>query len=109
MAVLKFFLKELEDKFIRENFYRLDKFLREDALKKAEFSFFELVVLGTVVNKKFAHNLSFKPTDVILLSITKPDSATVTWHYDKFDRESVEISTSGPCTIRAFLGRYSDS
>ncbi len=109
MEIVKFFLREIEDKYIRENFFRLDKFLRDDTLKKSQFTFFTVTITGSVTNKKFAHNLPFKPTDVILLSVTNSDSATVTWHYDKFDRENVEISTNATCTIRAFLGRYSDS
>ena len=105
----KFFLKETLDKYIRENFYRLDLFFKDEDILKAEFSFFTLTIPAAVTNKKFAHNLSFVPTDVILLSVSKPDTTTVTWHYDKFDRENVEITTTAECTIRAFLGRFNDS
>jgi len=107
--LIKLFTREVEERFSRENFFRLDNYLREEPFRKGNFKFFEFVIPAAVTAKSFAHNLTFQPLDVIPLSIRNSDGTTVTWHYDDFTRENVVITTNGACTIRAYIGRYTES
>ena len=107
--MIRLFTKEVTERFSRENFFTLDSYLREEPFRKGNYKFLELVVPMAVSNKKFAHNLTFQPLDIIMLSVRSPDTATVTWHYDSFDRESIVVTTSSACTIRAYIGRYTES
>lgn len=104
MSTPTFFLKEVGDPYIRDNFRRLDNFLRDFPFAKGEFKFFEIVITGAVTNFDFLHNLGFLPKDVITTNVS--NNATVTWKYDSFTTTTVRLTTSAACTIRAFIGTY---
>lgn len=106
---LKLYTVEVSDEISRENFFRINNYVREDNLRKSRFRFFEFSVLSAVTNLKIPHKLTFTPLDVISLSVRNSDATIVTWHYDDFDKTNVVVSTSGPCTVRIYLGRYEES
>ena len=106
---INLYLSEIEDKLIRENFFRVEKYVREDTVRKAQWTFLTFTFDSAVSNVRIAHRLRFTPLDVILLSVRKSDSSTVTWHFDDFDKTSIVVSTSGPCVVRAYIGRYEES
>lgn len=106
---LNFFKSEIVDKFVRENFQKLESYFIAEPFSKGNFKFLEIVLAKAASNKAVAHNLTYAPKDVILLSVLSPDTATVTWHYDLFDRQFIYITTSAACTVRAYIGRYGES
>lgn len=108
MTAPKFLLQEIKDQYAQENFRRLDAFLRADALQKGAFLFFTHTFTRAETKLKLPHNLGFQPSDVLQLSVGKPDTATVTWHYDSFDKTNIVLSSSGACTVRAYIGRYGE-
>lgn len=101
--------RERKDKFIQDDLKRLQDYLRADVFGKSQFSFFEHTFNGPVVKYKSPHGLSYKPIDIIQLSVTQVDTSTITWHYDSFDATNLVISASGACTVRAFVGRYGEN
>lgn len=101
-----FIFKDIEDTYIRENFKRLSLFLQKDALLKGSWSFFTFEFDGAVTNDRVRHGLGFKPLDVIQTSITGPGS--ITFNYDLFDKESIDVTTTGACVVRAFIGAYKE-
>jgi hypothetical protein len=110
-AMIRFFQKEIVDRYVRENFQKLSSYLRDDTWRKGNFKFFthtfttNEVAAGQI---SLPHNLGFVPKDVIVLSVSNPDSATVTWHYDDFTRENVAVTASAVCTVRAYVGVYKE-
>lgn len=112
MRLLKLFQTEIVDRFVRENFARLEKTLKDDPFGKGEFKFFEYTVenRGTFpLTLEIPHNMGFRPKDVITLSVRDPDGVTLTWNYDDFTRTHVNFTVSAACTIRAFIGFYRES
>lgn len=107
--MINFFKQEIVDLFTRENFFKLENYFRTDPFRKGNFKFMEIVSPGVWASKAVAHNLKFTPKDIIPLSVASPDGVTVTWHYDDFTSDNLYISTSGACTIRAYVGRYEES
>lgn len=97
----------IEDKNAQENFRRIKTYLRDTVLLKSGFYFrtFDIPASG-LVNFKYKHNLDFVPKDILVSAIS--NNATVTWHYDTFDRTFVYLTVSAPTTIRAFFGSYKD-
>lgn len=108
MSLIRLLRDEIKDTYIRDNFRRLQDFLNVDPLRKGQFKFYEIVLKTAAVNAVYPHRLGFLPFDVLHLSVRLPDTATVTWHYDKFDEINLVFSTSGGCTIRAYIGRYGE-
>jgi hypothetical protein len=97
-------LKDVQDIYVRENFFRLDKFLKKYPLFRAELYFFELTFVAAVTNERRPHGLTFKPLDIIQTSLI--GSGSLTWNYDRFDLKNLDVTTTGPCTVRAFIGAY---
>ena len=90
-----------------ENFRRIQNFFHDSPFLNCGFVFrtFEIPA-GLLTNFAFKHNLRFIPKDIVVSAIS--NNATVTWHYDNFDRDFVYLTVSAPCKIRAFLGTYKD-
>lgn len=103
---LKFLMDQIEDVYIRDNFKRLQDAILAEAVLKGEFKFFEIPVSKSVVRQNYSHNLNFIPKDVITLSVSA--DADVTWHFDEFDRTTVQFTTTKACVIRAFIGAYGE-
>lgn len=114
MKLIKLLISEITDNLIRENFKRLNDFIVGDILRKGNFKFFTYTVVEQPTTSypltlSIIHNLGFQPKDIIQLSVSNPDSATVTWNYDDFSMTHVNFTVSAACTVRVFLGRYEDN
>lgn len=96
-------MKEVSDAYSRENFRQVSEFLRDEALLKGQFKFFEFTFAASGVHTVL-HTLGFKPLDVLTLSVS--GGATVTWDYDGFTNTTVSLTVSAPCRVRVFLGTY---
>lgn len=104
MRVLKLFFSEIKDQYIRDNFRKIVEYLTGKAILQGEYRFYEIVIPSAVTNYKFAHNLGFVPKDV--LQTSKTGAGTLTWNYTLFDRDNLDITTSGACTFRGYIGRH---
>jgi hypothetical protein len=104
MMKLRFFLQEIEDVYIRDNFKRLQDALNAEPLLKTGFKFYEITVTAAATNREFKHNLTFIPKDVILTSVSNGESVTFT--YSSFDVDNIVFTVTGACTFRAFIGTY---
>lgn len=97
-------LKDITEKPVRENFFRMQKFFQKFPLFRGEWTFFELELLGIVTNKTIPHGLAFKPTDIIQTSLIGP--GVLTFNFDQFTDKNLVVTTTGACTVRAFVGAY---
>ena len=99
-------LKDIKDFYTRENFRLVDEFLNEYPMLRGEWKFFEFVVTQAETNLRISHNLKFQPTDIIQTSSI--GAGTLTFNYDKFNTETIDVTTTDAVTVRAFVGRYED-
>lgn len=95
-------IKEVADQFVQENFKRLRDFINRNNLIQSELQIFEVSFTGAKTNFKFKHNLKYLPKDVIVLSVSK--SATVTFNFDLFDDEYLDMTVSAACKVRFLAG-----
>lgn len=103
---LDLILKDISDKYIRENFFRLKKFLGGQVLFDGSFKFFDIEIDEINLSFKIPHGFTFIPLDIIRLSVT--GNANVTFLYDDFDRDNIYVATAGPCRLRFLAGRIDD-
>lgn len=97
----------IEDPSAQENFRRIKTFLRDVPVMKAGFYFRTFAVpAGLLSNFKYKHNLDFVPKDILVSALS--NNASVTWHFDTFDKTYVYLTVTAPTTIRAFFGSYKD-
>ncbi len=100
-------LQEIEDVYSRENFFRIKKFVEDKPFLRGEWVFFEIAINSALTNFKFPHGLGFIPKDVIQTSTV--GTGVLTWNYAAFDRTFLDLTTTGPVTVRAFIGRFEKS
>ncbi len=96
--------KDIQDPWVRENFFRLQRFLKKFPLFRGEFEFREFKFPAAGTNLKLAHGLGFAPTDILQTSII--GAGTLTWNYASFDKTNLDATVTGPCTVRCFIGAY---
>lgn len=102
----EFILKDIEDPYLRENFKRLTVFLQEFPFFRGEWEFFTIDISATVTNLRLAHGLGFKPLDVI--QTAKTGAGAITFNFDNFSESELDITTTGACSVRCFIGAYKE-
>lgn len=99
-------LKDITDKYVRENFFRLNNFLRDQVFFEGNFEFFEVDIKAQDLNFRVQHSLKFIPQDIFFLAVEGDHNFY--FKYQNFDRDFIYISANGPCIIRFIAGRLSD-
>ena len=102
--MIKLSLTNIREPESRENFQKVEQFLRDENLLASDFKFFELTFTKAETNKRIPHGLGFTPKDVIQTSST--GAGALTWNYALFNAEFLDITTTGSCVVRAFIGNY---
>jgi hypothetical protein len=97
-------LDKIVPEAVRENFSTIEAEINSLPLAKGDWQHLEITVSGAVANFKYPHSLGFIPKEKIETSVT--EGVDVTWHFSRFTRTHVEITTNGACTVRAFVGSY---
>lgn len=102
---LELIFHEITDRFIRENFARLEDFINRKS-PLSDFKFFEIDIPEISGNLPVKHGLPFVPLDVVMLSATGNQNFYFLNQF--FDAENIYISTSGPVRLRFLLGKFTD-
>lgn len=113
MKLLELSTQDVKDIPVRNNFDRINNFFAKP-LPLAGFQHFEITFHKDVTNGKIKHFMSFAPIDLIqtslVLSTTSPaTTATITWNYEKFSDEYLDVTVAGLLTgefltVRFLLG-----
>lgn len=99
-------LKDIDDKYIRENFFRLSKYIQEQIILDGQWKFYELEFNSSVSNFRFKHGLTFVPKDVIIMSVIGDHN--IYFNNALFDAEFIDITVAGPVRVRFLIGAYKE-
>lgn len=91
---------------VRDALQKVKEAFDDSVLEKGEFEFFKITLASAVTNFKYSHKLNFTPTDVIQLSVVGVGS--ITWNYASFDKTNLNLTTTGACVVRAYIGRHKE-
>ena len=94
----------ISDPIIRDYFRYIVEDLESQSVLKGNWKFFEMSFDSAVTNKKIPHHLGFVPKDVLQLSVT--GAGNITWNYSSFDSDNLDVTTTGACVIRAYIGSH---
>lgn len=97
------FTKELADIYVRKNFENLSAYFQSQN-QLYGFNFLELNITGAVTNKTFAHGIGYAPQDIIVSRIT--GAGQISFNYNLFDKTNINVTTTGTCRVRLFVGSY---
>lgn len=99
-------VREINDVWVQKNFRALQDFFASQN-QLLNFNFIEFNFTAAVTNQKIAHGLGIIPQDAIITRITGSGIATLNWAL--FDNQNVDVTTTGQCRIRMFVGSYWNS
>jgi len=99
--VVNLITENLSIESARENFQKLNDFIKTHPILGGNFKHFEITVENASATYKVYHRLGFRPKDVIITYIS---SGTATPVYNSFTTELIELNVSGASTIRLLIG-----
>lgn len=101
--MIELILKDIEDPHVRENFFRLNRFLNEQIWFEGDFQLYDVTVPGEFDSFKVRHGLTFIPADIITLAVE--GNYNFYFQYKDFDSENMYIHSEGPVRIRFLAGK----
>ena len=104
MNILRLLIKEMNDRYVRQNFQRIQDYTDKSNILRGNLEFVEIEFTQAETNYKYKHNLDFTPNLAFLAWVS--DGAAVTLNYDEFDSDNIDITVDQACTIRLFIGSY---
>lgn len=104
--MMKFFLKEIQDLYAQANFEMIKDFIKSQIILRFQWTFVAFETDVAVTNKKIRHSLGFVPKD--LIETFKTGAGTITYNYDNFDTEFIDLTTTGPCKVRFLIGLFKE-
>jgi hypothetical protein len=106
MPKLELTIYGIEDRWAQDNFDRIRRFNDEVPFNRFEGQHFEIELTGAVTDFEYPHNLGFQPKDIF--ETWHNPAGVLTWNYDKFDKDNLNLTTTGAVIVRAFIGRYEE-
>ena len=106
MPDLQLIIHQVEQtpKVVEDNLDRIRQYTESLLMGRFEGYHAEYVIDSAVTNLRIPHGLNFQPKDIIQTSSV--GAGVVSWNYELFDREEIDITTTGAVTLRAFIGVY---
>jgi len=105
MRLLKLITHDVQDQVAQENFVRLQDFLTATP-GLHNFRHMSVTIPQAAVNYKIPHKLGFIPLDIVQTSLT--GAGALTWNYAEFDREFLDVTITGACVVRFFVGSHKE-
>lgn len=102
-GVPTFFVTEIGDTYVKENFRKLKDFLSTESVFVG-FRVFEVVFKAAETNRKLSHGLGFLPKDLIITS--QIGAGTVTFNQALTTRDELVLSSTDACTVRFLAGTF---
>lgn len=99
-------LKDITDPHVRENFFRISKFIESQLWFDGEFRCYDIIIPDATESFSLKHGLPFTPTDVIPLY--SEGDYNFYFKYADFDASNIVIVAGGPVRIRFLAGRLRD-
>lgn len=99
-------LKDIEDIYSRENFFRLRNFIAAQVIFDGDFKLFDITIPAKSAKFKVKHGLTFIPADIITLAIE--GDYNFYFRYQDFDRDNMYITANGPVRVRFLAGKLKD-
>ena len=94
----------IEDLATRESLKTLLKYLDAQEFLKGDWTYLEFDFAQPVENYRFRHNLGFVPTDFIQSYFAGTGTVLINW--DKTDRVYLDLTATGSCSVRGFIGAH---
>jgi hypothetical protein len=103
---MNLFTKQIDDKYVRQNFEKIEESFNALVFTLGDFEFFEFKIPSAQNKFKLYHNLGFNPNDVL---VTKAIGSSFEFDYNGFNDKYLTIKTTGEVYIRCFIGNMKGS
>lgn len=96
-------LKDIRDPHVRENFFRIQNFIKNQVLFEGDFKLFDITIDKKVDSFKVKHGLTFIPADIVVVSVD--GDFNYYFRFKDFDKDFIYITTNGPVRLRFLAGK----
>lgn len=100
---IEFNVSSIKDPVVQDILQSIRDYLRDFPFFNGDWKFYTFTFTQGEDNKRIPHGFKFTPTDVLQTAII--GDAAIIWNYDLFDSTYLDLTISGACTVRAFIGR----
>lgn len=107
---LKIFIKEVPAGSIQDNFRTLQNYVESvnqfmvTESQFVGFQHFDITFTAAAANFKIDHDIGEIPLDLVQTYLT--GSATVTWNYANFSKDTIDVTVSAACRVRFYVGTH---
>lgn len=112
MSLLTIFSDQVQDTRARESLQNIRDFINKNPFMTGDFKIYTINVKITDASTHFSfpHDLGYTPSDVLVTSVK--GSGTITWNYDAFTSQVLDLTVAGgsvgqTVTIRVLAGKLS--
>ena len=106
VCLIDLILKDIADPYVRENFFRLRKFIDSQVIFDGDFKLFDISIPKGETKLGILHGLTFIPADIVTLAFE--GDGNFYFHYQDFDRDNIYITTQGAVRVRFLAGKLKD-
>lgn len=103
---LDLIFKDIADVWVRENFSRIYRYLKDQIILDGNWKFYELEFEEAIDHFKYKHGLTFTPKDIIVLAVE--GDRNLYFNYELFDQTYIDITAYGACRVRFLVGAYKE-
>ena len=99
----------IKDRDLRTSLYDIQEEFQAQDVLNGKFKHFSIVFTAEVTNFRYSHRLGFKPLDAWFTSQIGTGTLSAgraEFNYSLFDRDFFDITTTGPVTVRFFIGSF---
>lgn len=102
---LDLILKDIENNpWIRENFFRIQKFMNSVVFSDQTFKVFNVDIKAADTSFKIPHGLAFIPEDIIVTHVE--GDFNFYFRYQEFDRDNLYVTAAGPVKLKFLAGSF---
>lgn len=106
MANLDLHTRQMESPHQQDNFDRVRFAIENNLFMGFTGRIITIVLLKAETNLVYPHGLKVQPTDVFTTFAS--NGAIITWNYDKFSKENINLTSDKASVIRAIVGSFKD-
>ena len=94
----------ITDRATRESLRAIQAFLDEQGFLRGKWQFVEFSFDKPTESFRYNHGLGFVPKDFVQTSFTGLGTILINWN--NTNREYLDLTATGPCVVRGFVGAY---
>lgn len=97
-------LKDIKDTYVRENFFRISRFVNSIVFSNQTFKLFNVDIKTASTKFPIKHGFQFIPEDIVVTRVE--GDFNFYFRYQEFDRDNLYVTAAGPVRLKFLAGSF---